>query len=358
MMHLCHICKKISVNLYICCTICDLQFDLECLRKYRPHTRLPSNVPQIEIENWYCSRTCARNVLICIDDDDDDDDADSVITIESDDDSKDGKTKPSSIITLKDDSNESTSCSEIEEPPRSNCPDNVTQNRDMKQSMEKLKRSNKIIKQQFKAMRKSHARCKDAHESYEQNDMLNELEILGVPETPSENLVQLLTHIFNKVGVYVTEADVDYVQRIRLGLSKAAVPFDARETMHNPIVVKFVRRLLKVQLLKASKRMGPITTENVVKCEPRPIGIYERLIVPKRELFREVYYRSKLFHYENCWVENGNIYVVDKGGRGPYHIDSFHFMDHFIGRVTPAPKGSVPKGQHGRSHRMEDHRWL
>ncbi|XP_052755871.1 uncharacterized protein LOC128201816 [Galleria mellonella] len=106
----------------------------------------------------------------------------------------------------------------------------------------------------------------------------NEIELVGIPETSSENLSQIATVLATKIGVVLNETDVDWVTRV--GLKRAP---GTGKSLPRPIVIRCVRRGKRDEILRAGKSRKNLTTQDLpIKADVQKIFINERLTSEKQ----------------------------------------------------------------------------
>ncbi|KAJ2944736.1 hypothetical protein O0L34_g1624 [Tuta absoluta] len=146
--------------------------------------------------------------------------------------------------------------------------------------------------------------------------MRDEMEIHNVPEQNSENLNHLVLLIAKKYGVDLNDQDLNGMWRVGLAQPKDPTSRRSISWRPRPIVVKFVRRAKRDEMIKAAKARRNTTTENLVPGPPQTMAIYERLTKKNRLLFRATTSRIKQYNYTYRWIHNGCLYVR-KADRSP-----------------------------------------
>ncbi|XP_048000832.1 uncharacterized protein LOC125237715 [Leguminivora glycinivorella] len=117
-----------------------------------------------------------------------------------------------------------------------------------------------------------------------QASLSNEMEIIGVNELPNENRTHIVLTAAIKMGLNLTESDIDSVTRV--GPRGAKLP-ELDTKLPRPLVVKFVRRAKRNEFLKAAKSRRNIDTNAIEISGPkRKVFFNERLTKANRELFR------------------------------------------------------------------------
>lgn len=136
----------------------------------------------------------------------------------------------------------------------------------------------------------------------EQNNLRNELEIVGINEESNENLVHITLLTAKKIGVDLLEADIDEVYRA--GPRRSNLTGKPRS-----IVLRLTRRVTRSRILKAARERRPLSTDDIIKGTSNNVYINERLTTTNRQLFRETRARAQNRGFQYCWVRNGTIYV-------------------------------------------------
>ncbi|KAJ2947839.1 hypothetical protein O0L34_g9628 [Tuta absoluta] len=146
----------------------------------------------------------------------------------------------------------------------------------------------------------------------EQFSLRNELEIQGIPEVSPENLTHTVLTLSQKLNVELKETDINSITRAGSKLTSKD------KTSHpRPIVVQFVRKAKKDELLAAARIRKNLTTEFILP-DRHPINIYlnERLTKINRLLFREARTRKTLHGFRYCWIKNGSIFMRKTDNKG------------------------------------------
>ncbi|XP_028042639.1 uncharacterized protein LOC114252347 [Bombyx mandarina] len=162
-----------------------------------------------------------------------------------------------------------------------------------------------------------------------QNILLNEIELIGIPESPAENLQHTFQLATKKLGVELDEKDVDWITRV--GPRRSAVPpslTELQNRMPRPIVVRLLRRSKRDEILKASKSRRNIKSNDLdAPGTPQNIYFNERLTKENRILFRDARNRAKKEGYAYCWCNRGAIYVRRREGNAAVQLRSQSDLD-------------------------------
>lgn len=136
----------------------------------------------------------------------------------------------------------------------------------------------------------------------EQRARLNNLEIFGLPEQKTENLVSLTCKIAAKLGVPLTGEDIDYVTRIPTRIKNSGLP--------KTVIIRFRSLQLRDSVLSAArKKRGLTSTEIEVPGEGKPIYINEHLTPRNKSLLKATRVKCRELGFQNVWTRNAKIYV-------------------------------------------------
>ncbi|XP_073960222.1 uncharacterized protein [Choristoneura fumiferana] len=181
-----------------------------------------------------------------------------------------------------------------------------------------------------------------------QTRLSNEIEIAGVNECPNESKMHIVLTAAQKIGLPLSEDDIDHVTRAG---PKGSSSGDSRP---RPLVVKFVRRAKRNDFLKAAKSRHNVTSASInVDGPSRKLYFNERLTKANRLLFREAREWSKNAGFKYCWTRNGIILIRKKPGCPEYVIRSAADLDRFHNTISPdepenAEQPAVPSTPQGQ----------
>lgn len=215
------------------------------------------------------------------------------------------------------------------------------QNREIKNQMTTLsdnlskavqEHSNKIqnAEREIVTLRASVGLLQQQIASRDQDNLRNDLEIVGVAEQNSESLQQIVLVTSQKLGIPLSESDIDDVFRVGPKGSKLRKS-SSTTVLPRPIVVRLLRRRKADELLKAAKNKRSLTSVDIVDGQPTPLYINERLTKENRQLFRQARIRTKEYKFRYCWVRSGNIFVRKAEGKPAIRIFSPIDLDEKIG---------------------------
>lgn len=183
-------------------------------------------------------------------------------------------------------------------------------------------------------------RLEDELHTQRQNDMKNEIEIIGIPETQNVTLQHSVQIVAQKLGVELKEDDVDYITRVgpRRPAPASEGPNEAHG-MSRPVVVRLLRRSKRDALVQSSRSRRNLNTSDLqIPGAARKIYLNERLTKENRQLFRDARIRSKNGGYTFCWCNNGAIYVREKEKKPAVRIRSLKDLDRIFPPLAATAK--------------------
>ncbi|XP_045763078.1 uncharacterized protein LOC123865902 [Maniola jurtina] len=157
----------------------------------------------------------------------------------------------------------------------------------------------------------------------DQELLLNDVDITGIPEEKGENVLHVTTLVAAKIGITLKESDI--VRAERVGPVRAGR--DARggrdEVTARPIVVRLARRALRDDLLRAARVRREATTADLSLPGPvRRFYINERLTKNNRQLFNKARAAAKSCKWKFIWSRDGRIYARKNEGQSGVRIRS------------------------------------
>jgi prefoldin subunit 5 len=155
----------------------------------------------------------------------------------------------------------------------------------------------------------------------EQNSLMNDLEISGLPEQQHENTVHMVKLIAAKMGVTIDDRDV--VEAWRAGprrLSAAAPAAPAPPLRARPLVVRCARRSVRDALLAAARVRRSLKTRDLGLTGDVSIYINERLTRTNRCPFGKAKEIAKRLQWKYVWSYNGRILVRKAVGLNAHQI--------------------------------------
>lgn len=179
-----------------------------------------------------------------------------------------------------------------------------------------------------------------------QQDLRNELEVIGIPEPENENLLHTVLLLSKKIGVDVTELDIDGTYRAgpkrtpKENAGDSPESYTGKKNLPRPLVVRLIRRAKRDEIMKAAKSRKPLTTEGFLYGPTRDFFVNERLTKENRLLFRQTKLRASEHNFRFVWVRDGSI-LVRKAEKAPaILIRSPGDLDKHLGLPNPTEQES------------------
>lgn len=169
-------------------------------------------------------------------------------------------------------------------------------------AIKKLQTDNNNLSSQIKVLQAKVNSMEEASLKQEQWSRLQNIEIVGVPESNDENLPSVMENIAKHLNVSLAPQDLDFVHRVQ---AKRQVKGKLRN-----IIVRFQNRIKKDALLSAARKSGGITSRDIgMKDEHKTIYINEHLTVKNKQLLNNCKAKAKECGYKFVWTKNCRIYT-------------------------------------------------
>lgn len=154
----------------------------------------------------------------------------------------------------------------------------------------------------------------------DQELLLNDIDITGIPEVKAENVVHIATLVAAKLGVTLNENDI--VRAERVGPVRASRDdATAGSAPARPIVVRVARRAQRDDLLRAARvRRGATTADMSLPGPARRFYVNERLTKNNRQLFNKTRAAAKNCKWKFVWTRDGRIYARKTEGQSGVRI--------------------------------------
>lgn len=161
-----------------------------------------------------------------------------------------------------------------------------------------------IVTAELNAVKKENAELRDRMEELEQYSRSNMLEVNGIPQTINENLTDIICKMSNALGHQISEKEIDICHRMK----------SRKEGQTPPIVVRFVRRMDRNEIIQRRKVKRDFSTRDMGQSLDSRVYINESLSLSRRKVFataRELYKKNKIKY---IWVKNGKILARKEDG--------------------------------------------
>lgn len=186
----------------------------------------------------------------------------------------------------------------------------------LKEQAEKIDRYLKKIEElstENKQLKQVIANLENRVEDLEQYSRINTVEIQGIPQGESEDVADVVKEVGKALGMKIEECMIDACHRMR-----------SRPGSNDPptIIVKFVRRGIKEELLRKRREKKTLSTKHMNLHTDRPIYINESLSPARRRLAALARVAKREHHYQYLWIRNGKIFLRKENGAKVIQVTS------------------------------------
>lgn len=145
---------------------------------------------------------------------------------------------------------------------------------------------------------------------------LQNLEIVGIPESKEENALDIVMKITDYIGADIQPNDIEFAHRVQPRHATSAA-------RGRNIVVHLKQRAAKDRVLAAARKHRGLTTTDVgVGRESSKIFVNEHLTKENKMLLSSCKQKAKEINYKYIWTKNCRIYVRRNDSSPPLHIAS------------------------------------
>jgi hypothetical protein len=188
----------------------------------------------------------------------------------------------------------------------------------LKEANEKNERYLKLINdlvQENGALKKRIQELECQADDMEQYSRVNSVEIHGVPYNTNEDVLSVVKDVGKALSFDISDSMVDACHRLGRGNNTST-------TSPPGIIVKFVRRMDKDELLRLRRVKGTLSTRHMGLTMDQPIYIGESLTKKRRMLFNAARKVRREKQYKYLWVRNGKIFLRKSDGEKVISINS------------------------------------
>lgn len=137
----------------------------------------------------------------------------------------------------------------------------------------------------------------------EQYSKLNNLIIHNIPESRSENVLDVVKTIADRIGVPINSDEIDMAHRLKSNST-------SNTSRPKNIVVKFISRLTKERFLTSFRQNKNFSTSNLNIAGPdQQIFINEHLSQFNNQLFKDARHKLKQNGFKYVWTKNCRIFA-------------------------------------------------
>jgi len=146
----------------------------------------------------------------------------------------------------------------------------------------------------------------------EQYSRSNCLEIHGIPEEKTEDVVSVVKEVGKALDMPITDTMIDACHRLGRRPGTNSQP--------PAIIVKFVRRLDKEEMLRKRRVKRNLSTRHMNLTMDTPVYINESLSPMRRRLFVMAKEVKKTKNFKYLWVRNGKIFLRRQDNNPVIHV--------------------------------------
>uniref|UniRef100_A0A8D8SSS6 FP protein C-terminal domain-containing protein n=1 Tax=Cacopsylla melanoneura TaxID=428564 RepID=A0A8D8SSS6_9HEMI len=162
----------------------------------------------------------------------------------------------------------------------------------MAEKQEKLEIENRSLRMKVNQMEIS-------VDEMDQYSRIKNIQIDGVPVTRDEDLKEVVKTMGQKIEVNIKSEDIDAIHRI-----------PSRSNANpEPIVVQFVTRQMKENVVKKSKEKRVCTDDLNMQCANKPVFVNEHLTRKRKNIMFEARKLKNEKNYKFLWSRNGKILI-------------------------------------------------
>lgn len=168
-------------------------------------------------------------------------------------------------------------------------------------SLEKCLQQIDSLVEQNKRLTRRVVELEQKVEDLEQYSRSNAVEIHGIPEEQHEDVIKVVQEVGKALDIDITESMIDACHR--LGRSRGA------NSPPPGIIVKFVRRLDKEEMLRKRRVKSNLSTRHMNLRMDQPVYVNESLSPARKRLFAEARQLKRQKKFKFLWVRGGKIFL-------------------------------------------------
>lgn len=153
----------------------------------------------------------------------------------------------------------------------------------------------------------------------EQEALLADLDIGGLPEEKGENIVHTIIVLGTKLGVQLEEKDIVFAERVGALQYDTDAGSNAKRTRR--VIVRLARRHLRDEVIRAARvRRHLISSDMDLAGASQRVYLNERLTRINRVLFHRAREECRKRNWRYSWTKKGRVYVRENEGKRAYAI--------------------------------------
>lgn len=167
-----------------------------------------------------------------------------------------------------------------------------------------LKEENKSLRSELDSYARRTRRLEEENARQQQWHRLQNIEIVGVPDTSHEDTVGVVIKIAEKIGVSLDVGEVEFAHRVR--------PRKTSGSTTAAIVARLRHRHVKDSIIAASRKHRSFKPSDIGlsgKSTNGNIFINEHLTKSNKQLLKECKLKARELEFKYVWTKNCRIYV-------------------------------------------------
>lgn len=172
-----------------------------------------------------------------------------------------------------------------------------------------------LLETENSALREKVAAMETRMEDIELYSRRNCLEIQGIPEQPQEDVLDIVQKVGRAVNMEISSSMIDACHRL-------GKPGDTSRKGPRGIIVKFVRRLDKEELMKMKRQKKDLSTRHLNLPTDSSIYLNESLTPSRRRLYALARQVKKEKDYKYVWHRGGKIFLRKEDNGPVLHVCS------------------------------------
>lgn len=183
---------------------------------------------------------------------------------------------------------------------------------EMRKDYSELKRKNEELERANRQLSESMDNLQERMRAMEQYSRKANIEISGLPVTPSEHPVSLLRDVGKAVGVELRDDEVVAAHR---------VPTYKKDRTPSLVVQFHTRNQRDVWIMAYKKKKGLVANEVNKSFPTNRVYINEHMSPENKRFFAQLKEKCKQTNFKYVWFREGNFYVRKNEGDKPLKIN-------------------------------------
>lgn len=175
-----------------------------------------------------------------------------------------------------------------------------------------LREENAVTMNSVCDLKKQNDTLQQRVEELEQYTRLNNIELVGIPESTGEDVYSLAQRAAEKMGVTLSPSQIDVAHR---------VPTQS-QTQPKPIVMRLTSRKIRDEILMEARKKKLVAKNIDDNFPERPVFFNEHLTPAKKQLMGVLRQKKQEGLFKFVWTRSGTIYVKKTESSTPVKVFS------------------------------------